>query len=155
MTRPTRPPLTDEQLAARTNPEGEYPSEADDVPEDFEYGYPDEDEEPPPLPVYQVGVPPRDLPIIRWSSDNMTIGDDSIRVLGEARHRMSASIVNHSETVDVFISPDYNVEANGTFGKVAAGASIDFTHNSSVWARVASGSTAEISVYTEYLIDED
>lgn len=149
--KPVRPPKTDEQTTVRTNPDEEWPS---GVTEKVDYGFPDEDEEPEPIPVYQVSPPPDAFPRKLWNSSNYLIKDTAQRIVGARRSRYSVAIVNHDATDDVFIGPEMGVLPNVN-GKIAAGASIELTHNGSIWAVCSSGLTAALSIFEEYQAEED
>lgn len=147
----TRPPKTDEQTAVRTNPDEEWPSEQVG---DLAYGFPDEDEEPEPIPIYQVSPPPVAFPRKLWNSSQYKITDTPQRIVGGRRSRYSVAIVNHDAANDVFIGPEMGVQGVVN-GKIIAGASIELTHNGSVWAICSSGLTATVSIFEEYQAEED
>lgn len=147
---PERPSKADVPPETRAvDPEVDYPTETTDIVE-FGYG---EDEEAEPIPVYLVEAPPAAYELIRWSSDRFTLQDDAVMVAGDNRNRKSVVIVNHDAANDVFVSPEQS-NARAFFGKIAAGAALELSCNTRVYALCDANLTAEISVFQEYVISE-
>lgn len=147
---PQRPSTFREDPYERTedSPTVDYP--IDEPDEEIEYGF--ETSEVDPIPVYQVEAPPQAQEIVQWSSERFTVGTTPVMVAGDNRNRKSVSIINHS-TNDVFLAPIYSTQV-AFLGKIDPGASIELTCNSRVYALCDTDTSAEVSVYQEYVLIE-
>lgn len=130
----------------------DYSVDASNDPDEDDFGWPDDGVDP--LPVYLTEVPPQDQSLVKWSSSRYTVRDTPAQIAGNNLNRKSVLLVNHSTANDLFVSHEQDTPVAFS-GKIEPGASLELTSNTRVYARCNSGLTAEVSVFQEYVVNED
>lgn len=144
-------PSHDESVEERTiSTDVDFPTEESTEPELLGFG--SEDIEP--IPVYQVGVPPKDDELTDWSANRFTqSGTNPTQLAGDNHNRTRLFLRNHGPN-SAFLTRRHG-DAVFTGYELEINAELELLHTASVYVRCASAETAELSIVTEYSLARD
>lgn len=146
------PPGWRETVEERTEyePTPDYPTEQEISTETA----PQEIEPPPPLEVAVVATPEGREDIL-WAAGRFNVlSDRSTQLVGNDKTRRRCVITNNDDADAVFLMHTDTAEVWMGY-QLAAGASVEMTHNHSVFARTVSPNEAQVSVVSEFTREDD
>ena len=101
-----------------------------------------------------ISVPPTATILTAFSARTVHIVNDRwSQILGENKNRTRAVVRNRTGGLDVFLSESGT--GNAAFGfLLSPGNELEMTHNSEMWARCTGADEVDVSVLSEFVIDE-
>lgn len=145
------PPGWRETVEERTEyePTPDYPTEQEISTEPT----PEEIEPPPPLEVAVVATPEGREDIL-WAAGRFHVTSDrSTQLVGKDRTRRRAVITNNDDVDSVYLMHDSTLQTWMGY-ELPAGASVELTHNHSVYAKTASATEVDVSVVSEFVRED-